>query len=270
MKKNDFVFLKEKSKVVWEKTLMIHKLAPETRIASSISPIEIFVVLYYGGIIKYDSKSPLSDDRDRFIISKGHGSISMYPILADLDFINQEELTKVCKSGGILGGIPDPSIPGYETINGSLGHGLGVASGISLALKRSNKNNQVFVLVGDGELHEGSNWEAIMFAAHHKLDNINLIVDNNKTCMLGHTDSVLSHIDLSSKFLSFGWDCVSTDGHNVEQLFEMLSRLKKTHNGKPKVLIANTIKGRGLPGIENEPLAHIMNPSHDLIDSILN
>jgi transketolase len=262
-------YLSQKSKWVWNETLKIHKEATETRIASSISPIEIFVTLFYGNILNFFPKDPLSKSRDRFVISKGHGSISMYPILSDLGFINPTELTKVCKRGGILGGIPDPTVPGYETINGSLGHGLGVAAGMALALKRKNEDNSVFVLVGDGELHEGSNWEAIMFANHHELDNLNVIVDNNGACMLGLTNDVLSHNKLDEKFTAFGWDCQVVNGHDVNSLFNVFSAMKIKKTNRPKVIIAETIKGRGLPGIENKPLAHIMNPSHELIDSLL-
>jgi transketolase len=173
------VDLKEKAKWVWRETLAINRRAPETRIASSLSVIEIFVALYYGRILEFKPADPRWDERDRCVISKGHGSICMYPILADLGFFPQEELHRVCKAGGILGGIPDPIIPGYETVNGSLGHGLGVASGMALALKRKGGRQSVFVVCGDGELHEGANWEAMMFASQHRLDNLHLIVDNN-------------------------------------------------------------------------------------------
>jgi len=225
MKVVDYKYLESKVDWVWNETLKVHKIASETRIASSISPIEIFVSLYYGGLIKYDSRNPLSDDRDRFIISKGHGSISMYPILADLGFFSKSELTKVCTFGSLLGGIPDPSIPGYETINGSLGHGLGVASGVALALKKRNKKNNVFVLSGDGELHEGSNWESIMFSSHNSLDNLNLLVDNNKTCMLGHTENVVSHGDLQARFESFGWNVFKVNGHNIKEVHSSILKM---------------------------------------------
>lgn len=129
----DVKYLKEKSKFVRCETLKIHKIAPETRVASSLSTIEIFVSLYYGGILNFNPNDPKDDDRDRFIISKGHGSISMYPLLADIGFFDENELNNVCKDGTFLGGIPDPIIPGYETVNGSLGHGLGVGCGIAVA-----------------------------------------------------------------------------------------------------------------------------------------
>jgi transketolase len=134
------VDLQNKAQWVWRETLAVHRRAPETRIASSLSAIEIFVALYYGGVLNIDPTNPRWDGRDRCVISKGHGSISMYPILADLGFFPVSELHRVCRAGGVLGAIPDPVIPGYETINGSLGHGLGVAAGMALGLKRNEKN----------------------------------------------------------------------------------------------------------------------------------
>ena len=254
---------------VWRETLAIHRDSPETRIASSLSPIEIFVSLFYGGLIDHFPKEPLSPHRDRLIVSKGHGSICLYPILADLGFFDKSELSKICQPGGILGGIPDPIIPGYETVNGSLGHGLGVAVGTALALKTKNAYNAVFVLCGDGELHEGSCWEAIMFASHHGLDNLNLIIDDNSISMLGFTEDIITHRSLDKKFEAFGWDTRLVDGHDVESVHACLKETKKTKSGKPKVVIAKTLKGKGVPGLENQPLCHIINPSADTLDIIL-
>jgi transketolase len=261
--------LKDKSHWVWLETLAIHRRAPETRLASSLSSIDIFVALYYGGVVSFDATDPLTEHRDRCIISKGHGSICMYPILADLGFFSLDELTRVCQTGSFLGGIPDPIIPGYETINGSLGHGLGVGAGMALGLKRKGSDRSVFVVCGDGELHEGANWEAAMFASHHQLDNLHLIVDDNRISMLGFTDDIVSHQDLSARFTAFGWDTFEVDGHDVDAVQNVLRSLKVTRTGKPKVLIARTIKGRGVPGLENQPLSHILNPKPDLIDKLM-
>jgi transketolase len=263
------VNLQEKAHWVWRETLAIHRRAPDTRIASSLSAIEIFVALYYGGVLNIDPTDPRWDERDRCVISKGHGSICMYPILADLGFFPTSELDRVCKAGGILGGIPDPIIPGYETINGSLGHGLGVASGMALGLKRNGKKQNVFVVSGDGELHEGANWEAIMFASQHKLDNLHLIVDNNSISMLGFTDDIVSHNGLVRRLEAFGWRCVEVEGHDVLKVRNQLQGLKSVADGRPKALIARTLKGRGVPGLENEALAHIMTPKPELLDSLL-
>ncbi len=267
--RRDLIDLRAKADWVWHETLAIHRRAPETRLASSLSSIEIFVALYYGGVLNLNPKNPRDDYRDLCVISKGHGSICMYPILADLGFFPMEELQHVCESGSFLGGIPDPVIPGYETVNGSLGHGLGVATGMALGLKRKSSNRSVFVVVGDGELHEGANWEAIMFATQHKLDNLNLVVDDNSVSMLGYTDDIVSHGDLRTRLSSFSWDCQEVEGHDVVELQSALQKQKTTLNGKPKAIIAKTIKGRGVPGLENAPLCHIINPEPELIDRLL-
>lgn len=265
----DLADLRHKANWVWHETVAIHRRAPETRLASSLSAVEIFVALYYGGIVRFDPKRPLAESRDRCIISKGHGSICMYPILADLGFFSLDELHRVCESGSFLGGIPDPVIPGYETVNGSLGHGLGVATGVALGLKTKGSDRNVFVVTGDGELHEGANWEGIMFASQHGLDNLHLVVDNNAISMLGFTDEIISHGALAERLSAFGWDCENVDGHDVHAVTVALSDLKSRRNGKPKALIAKTLKGRGVPGLENAPLAHIMNPKPETLDVIL-
>lgn len=262
--------LSEKARWVWEETLRIHRRSPETRVASSLSPIEIFVVLYYGGFLRQDSGNPRWAGRDRCIISKGHGSLCMYPILADLGYFPMEELEKVCQEGSFLGGIPDPVIPGYETVNGSLGHGAGVSSGMALALKRLEKDQAVYVVTGDGELHEGSNWEAFMFAAQHSLDNLTVIVDNNQISMLGPTDEIISHRNLRNKFEAFGWAARDVpDGHSVRAIGETLLACKHDHSGKPKVVIVNTRKGNRVPGLENAPLSHVTAIKSDLVDQLL-
>lgn len=258
-----------KAQWVWRETLRLNQRAPETRVASSLSPIEIFVALYYGGVVRFDAKNPLVNWRDRCIISKGHGSICMYPILADLGFFPIEELNRICEAGSFLGGIPDPVIPGYETVNGSLGHGLGVGGGVALALKRIKSESSVFVVAGDGELHEGANWEAIMFASHHRLDNVNLIVDDNSISMLGRTENIVSHGSLLDRLVSFGWHCEEVDGHDVEAVQTALLRFKSHAEGKPKALIAKTVKGRGVPAFENADLCHVMTLKPEIIDNLL-
>lgn len=262
--------LSKKAHWVWEETLKIHRRSPETRVASSLSPIEIFVVLYYGGFLKQNPSDPLWAGRDRCIISKGHGSLCMYPILADLGFYSMSELENVCQEGTFLGGIPDPVIPGYETVNGSLGHGAGVGSGMALALKRRGFEQQVYVLTGDGELHEGSNWEAFMFAAQHKLNNLTLIVDNNQICMLGPTDGIVSHRNLIEKFTAFGWNAVAVEnGHSVDAIYQTLTQMNLDKTEKPKVVIVNTNKGNRVPGLENAPLSHVTAIKTELIDELL-
>ena len=262
--------LKDKARWVWEETLKIHKRSQETRVASSLSPVEIFVTLYYGGFLRQDPHNPRWEGRDRCIISKGHGSLCMYPILADLGYFQMEELEKVCQEGSFLGGIPDPIIPGYETVNGSLGHGVGVGAGMALGLRRRGKDQTVYVVTGDGELHEGSNWGAFMFAAQHRLDNLVVIVDNNQISMLGHTDEIVSHRNLADKFEAFGWTAREVkDGHSVAAIGKALLECRHDDSGKPKVIIMNTRKGNRVPGLENAPLSHVTAIKPDLIEQLL-
>ena len=267
---NSREYLKAKARFIRIETLKIHKLAPETRVASSLSPIEIFISLYYGKILNFTPQNPRDENRDRFIISKGHGSISMYPLLADLGFFDASELSNVCKNGSFLGGIPDPIIPGYETVNGSLGHGLGVGCGMAVALKSRGKEQNVVVLAGDGELNEGSNWEAIMFASQHKLENLTLIVDYNKVSMLDFSKNIIDLNSLNEKFKAFGWDvCEIDDGHDVYAVYEVLHTMIPKRNQKPKVVIANTIKGKGVAFLETHALSHILSVKPEDIDILI-
>ena len=261
--------LRDRAHWVRKETLKLHKLAPETRVASSLSDVEIFVTLYYTGILKYDPQNVWAEDRDRFFISKGHGAISLYPILAERGFFDQDELQKIGGADSFLGVIPDARVPGFETINGALGHGLGVACGSAMALKREGSDATVFVLSGDGELNSGAIWEGVMFAAYHKLDNLILIVDNNEKSMLGYQRDILGLEPLEEKFHSFGWKEEVVDGHDFQQLCSALIRLKKDDGDRPKVLIANSRKGKGVPSLEKDPLCHIRVLKPQEIDRIL-
>ena len=262
--------LEIKAQWVWEETLKLHRRSQETRVASSLSPIEIFTTLYYGGYLRQNPANPRWDGRDRCIISKGHGSLCMYPILADLGFFLMAELEKICQEESFLGGIPDPIIPGYETVNGSLGHGAGVGAGMALGLLRRSKEQKVFVILGDGELHEGANWEAFMFAAQHKLDNLTVIVDNKQICMLGPTDEVVSHRNLAAKFDAFGWFVREVaDGHSITAIADALEECRRNRSGRPTAIIANTRKGNRVPGLENAPLSHVTPVSPELIDRLI-
>jgi transketolase len=269
MVKRDLNDLKKISEWVWRETIAIHRRVPETRIASSLSAVDIFVALYYGGVLQFFPDQPLHEERDRCIISKGHGSVCMYPILADLGFFPTSELYRICQAGGILGGIPDPVIPGYETVNGSLGHGLGVGTGMAMGLRGKNSPRSVFVVSGDGEMHEGANWEAIMLASQHNLDNLHLIIDDNGTAMLGHTHDIINQSRLPERLQAFGWTCHTVDGHDVYAVRNALSAMKLERSGKPKALLARTLKGHGVPGLENEALSHVMSPKPELLDRLL-
>ena len=238
-------------------TLRIHAMDPETRVASSLSAVEIYTCLFFGGLLRHNPADPRDPARDRLIVSKGHGSISLYPVLAERGFFPKEELARVCKSGSFLGGIPDPVIPGYETVNGSLGHGPGVGSGMALALKRQGSDRRVVVVTGDGELHEGAVWEAFLFAAQHKLDNLLLIVDDNSRCMMDDTARVVGLAPLADKFRAFGWSAAEVDGHDVEALAAAIGAAQTGDFPGPRAVIAQTVKGKGAPSLEGDPLCHV-------------
>ena len=262
-------FLQNKADWVKKELLKIHKIAPGIRLASSLSCIEILTTLYYGKLLNYDPDNILWQQRDRFIISKAHGSVSFYPILADLGYFDMKYLEIVGKPGSILGDIPDCSIPGYETVNGSLGNGLGVACGMALALKKKNRKEMVYVLSGDGELYEGAVWEAIMFAGNHRLDNLVLIIDNNKICMLDYLTNILDMEPIEDKFMNFKWVHRRVNGHNISELYKVFSEVKNIKTKKPLVIIADTIKGKGVPRLETDSLCHIKALSEKEIDELL-
>ena len=261
--------IQEKSKWVQRELLKIHRIAPGIRIASSLSCIEILTTLFYGGIVSHDPRNPFWEQRDRFIISKAHGSVSFYPILADFGYIDKAQLNLVGKPGGILADIPDCSIPGYEAVNGSLGHGLGVACGMALALKKKKRPEKVIVLAGDGELQEGAVWEGIMFAAQHALDNLTMIVDNNKICMLDYCKNIIDLNPLEDKFQVFGWETATVDGHDEQALYDTFTAIKTVNHSMPLVIIADTVKGKGVARLESDSLCHIKALTVAEIDQLL-
>lgn len=261
--------IREKANWVRRQTLLLHRRSPETRLASSLSCVEILTVLYYGGYIRFDAKAPLREDRDRLVISKGHGSISFFPILSDLGFIESCELDRIARPDGVLKAIPDPIIPGYETLNGSLGQGLGMACGMALGIKRRGTGRKVFVLSGDGELYEGSVWEAVMFAAHHRLGDLVMIIDNNGRSMLNYCRNIIDLGPLDALFRAFGWETLVVDGHDIEALSASYGKALANRSGRPCVIVANTVKGKGVPTLEGDALAHIRMVAPREIDRIL-
>jgi transketolase len=263
------VNLTNKAREIWAETLRLHKLAPGTRLASSLSDVEIFVSLYYGGVLRYRANEPLWEGRDRLIVSKGHGAISLYPILADLGYFAKDELDQIATEKTFLGVIPDSIVPGIETTNGSLGHGPGVSCGIALALKERKSKNSVFVVCGDGEMNSGAVWEAVMFGAFHKLDNLIMIIDDNKISMLGYQKDILGLNPIEEKLSAFGWDAIRVNGHDLNVLTENLMRFRDSRSQKPKALVADTVKGKGVSDLEKDSLCHVKTINAEEIDKIL-
>lgn len=261
--------LKAKCDWVRRETLRMHKLAPGIRIASSLSPVEILCALFYGGLVKYDPNRPDWNNRDRVIISKGHGGLAIYPILADLGFLDMGDLDQIGQEEAALCIIPEPITPGIETANGSVGHGLGGSCGRAIALRNRGHDESIFVLCGDGEFNSGAIWEAVMFAAKHKLDSINLILDDNKRSMLGDQIDIMGLEPYSEKLAIFGWDVTEVDGHNVDSVHIALQKMKNKREGRPKAIVAHTIKGHMVPELERNPISHVAVLSEESVDRIL-
>lgn len=226
-----------------------------SHIGAILSMADIVAVLY-GDVLNVDAKAPRRPDRDRFILSKGHAGAGVYAALAESGFFPLEKLKSHYQDGSDLSGhVSHKGIPGVELSTGSLGHGLPVGAGMAYAAKIKSASHRVFVLLSDGECDEGSNWEAILFAAHHKLDNLVVIVDYNKIQSLAPVAETLGLEPFTDKWRSFGWSVVEVDGHNHNQLRNSLSRPPAETN-KPTCVIAHTTKGKGVSFMENTILWH--------------
>lgn len=219
---------------------------------------DILAVLY-SGILNIEPGDFENENRDRFLLSKGHACTSLYAALALKGFFPLELLGTYGTNGTILMSHTNHKVPGVELSTGSLGHALPVACGMSLAAKRKKMDYRSFVLLGDGEMNEGSNWESILFAQHHKLDNLVAIIDYNKIQSFGRTDVVMRLEPLADKFRAFNWEVKEVDGHNHEKLWSVLSNLE--HNIMPKCIIAHTIKGKGVSFMEDKLLWHYRSPN---------
>ena len=231
-------------------------------VGSILSIADILATLY-GSILSVDSKNPRWKDRDRFILSKGHAGAGVYAALAESGFMSVEKLKTHYQDGSDLSGhVSHKGIPGVEFSTGSLGHGLPVASGMALAARINKDNHRIFVLMSDGECDEGSNWEAILFASHHKLNNLVAIIDRNRLQSIRSTEDTLSLEPFSDKWKSFGWEVVEVDGHNHEEIFNACSYIK-TPQHKPLCVIANTTKGKKVSFMENNVLWHYRSPQGD-------
>lgn len=232
---------------------MIHR-AKTGHTGGSLSNTDILTALYYR-VMNIDPSNPKWAERDRFIASKGHSVESLWCILGDLEFFPKEELKTFSQFGTRLIGHPNNKVPGIEMNTGALGHGLPISVGMALAGKREGKGYRVFCLMGDGEQAEGSNWEAAMAGAHYKLDNLVGIIDRNQLQISGTTEEVMGLEPLEDKWAAFGWNVVSIDGNDMEALVQALEAVPAVP-GKPTLIMANTVKGKGVSFAENVPHWH--------------
>jgi transketolase len=235
----------------------------------SLSAADIVTALFFGGILKYDSQNPRDPERDRFILSKGHASALYYVTLARAGYFAEKELATYRKINSplFLSGHAHPKTPGVEIASGSLGQGLSVGHGIALATRLDNRNCKVYVVLGDGEIQEGQIWEAAMSAAKFKTNNLIAIVDYNKVCQDSVTAELKDLEPIEDKWRAFGWDTHRIDGHNMQEIIEVLSL--PLHADKPRVIIADTIKGKGVSFMEGQTAWHGVAPSDEDLEKAL-
>lgn len=236
---------------------MVHA-AKASHIGGALSMADILAVLY-NDILSYDNKNPYEDNRDRFLLSKGHACVSLYATLALKGFFDKDKLSTYAQDGSYFLSHISHKIPGVELSAGSLGHILSIGCGMAYAAKLKHQNWRTFCLLGDGEMDEGSVWEAILFAPQHQLDNLVLIIDYNKIQAMGNVENIIKLDSLKNKLESFGWTALDVDGHHIEQLEQTFKTLPFEKN-KPTAIIAHTIKGCGVDFMENQLEWHYKSP----------
>lgn len=249
------------------KTLEMVYKAKASHVGGALSMVDLLAVLYKE-ILIFNPIEPKWDGRDRFLLSKGHACTSLYAALALSGFFDVAELDNYAKDGSIFLSHASHKVSGVELSTGSLGHALPVGCGMALAAKVKKEKHRIFVLLSDGELDEGSNWESFLFAPQHKLDNLVVIVDYNKIQSLGNVKDVLDLEPLGGKLSAFNWETIEIDGHDHEQIYKVLSALPKQKE-KPTAIIAYTTKGKGVDFMENKLLWHYKSPNEDELKNSL-
>lgn len=228
-------------------------------VASAFSIVEILYALYCNGVMHYDINNLHDPDRDRFILSKGHASLAVYAILNKIGVLSDAQLSTFCRPGYSLGGeVNINETPGVEATTGSLGHGLSFGVGVAMALKKKKSPGKVYVVVGNGEIEEGVMWEAVMTAYRFGLDNLTVILDDNKVQKMGFTKDTMGIESWNDRWEAFGWQVMEADGHDVENLTAVLKM--ENNSGRPRIIIANTLKGKGVSIMENNPEWHFKMP----------
>jgi len=259
--------------VALAKKIRIHALRMTSQggsahVGSALSIADLLAVLY-GRVLSVNPVNPRWEARDRFILSKGHAGVAVYATLAECGFFLVEKLDTHYQNGSDLSGhVSHKGIPGVELSTGSLGHGLPVGAGMAYGAKLDGKDHRIFTLLGDGECDEGSNWEAILFAAHHRLDNLVAIIDYNKIQSLTSVANTLALEPFTDKWRSFGWAVAEVDGHNHQEISEVLQRVPFSE-GQPSCLIAHTVKGKGVSFMENTVLWHYRTARGEEYDAAL-
>lgn len=238
-------------------TIRLIEIAGSGHYSSVFSAAEILAVLYYG-VLRIDPADPARPDRDRFLLGKGHAAVGLYPVLADLGYFPADWLDDYTRLGSPLGDHPDMNkVPGVDFSSGSIGHNLSVGVGMALAGRLAHRHHRTFVLLGDGELHEGQVWEAAAAAAHFGLGGLVAVVDANGWCLDGPTDAVMGIEPIADRFASFGWRTSEVDGHDVDALAAAFTALPDTDTDRPTCVVARTVKGKGVSFMEHHPGWHL-------------
>jgi len=267
-KRPDVDELEKKALKIRSTILKMLQIAGSGHTGGSLSEVEIILTLYKYEM-SHNSKKPDWDQRDRFILSKGHGCPTLYAVLADCGYFSEDLLWTLRKMGSKLQGHPQRNVSlGLEASTGSLGQGLSIALGLALAAKMDKKDFRTYCLMGDGELQEGQIWEAAMMASFNKLDNLCGIVDNNKIQIDGFLKDVMNVEPLAEKWESFGWEVIRADGHDVVGLMDAFDKVREI-KGKPSVILADTIKGKGISFMENKASWHGVAPKEDEVEKAL-
>ena len=265
--KNQIKELEKKSKTIRRLIVEMLGKAGSGHPGGSLSATDLITVLYFL-VMRHDPKNPDWPDRDRFHMSKGHCCPLWYAVLSEAGYFPQDKLWTLRKLGSILQGHPDRRTPGVDVASGSLGQGLSVAVGMSLAAKIDKKDYRVYVLLGDGEIQEGNIWEAAMSASHYKCDNLCAILDYNGFQIDGRTDVIMNLEPLIAKWQAFGWHAIEIDGHDMKQIISAYHRAQ-TVKGKPAIIIAHTIKGKGVSFMENVVDFHGRAPTKEETDKAI-
>jgi transketolase len=261
--------LEDRAKFIRKETVRLSRIAGAGHYSSTFSCAELLATLYYDEM-RIEPGKPDWPERDRFVMSKGHAAIGLYPVLADLGYFDPSELDTYTRLGSKYGDHPDmKKVRGLDFSSGSLGHGLSIGVGMALAGRMQKLDFRTFVMLGDGELSEGQIWEAANSAGHFKLRNLVAIVDRNGLSIDGHTEDVMSVEPLDARFAAFGWEVNRIDGHDLRAIRDAFSALDRADHGKPQVIIADTVKGRGVARMEMSLDWHVGNLVGEDYDDVM-
>jgi transketolase len=259
-------YLEDKARWLRKEIIRLTLIAGGAHVGGALSMTDVMVALFYHGM-NLKVGEPAWKDRDRFILSKGHGAVAYCPILADLEYFPKEWLDTFNHLDSPFGMHPDmKKIPGVEMSTGSLGHGLSVGVGFAIAARMDKKDFRVFVLLGDGEVSEGMVWEAAASASHFKLGNITAVIDRNNLCLDGKTEEIMAIESIRDRWKAFGWRVIEIDGHNMEKLVSTFDALPPTSDPQPTLIVARTMKGKGVDYMEGDPMWHYAGLSPEMAE----